>query len=66
MVLFVPLCLCDEIRQMSALLLAHANLDWHIQHNLHATGLYARIPILYKKLYNIPEAFSHITVLEPH
>lgn len=66
MVLFVPLCLCNEIRQMSALLLAHAILDWHIQHNLRATGLYARIPIFYKKLCNLPESFSHIIILELH
>lgn len=66
MLLSMPLCLCNEIRQMSALLLAHAILDWHIQQNLCATGLYARIPIISKRLYNFPEAFSHIILLELH
>ena len=68
MLLFVPLCLYNEIRQMSALLLAHAIHDWYIQHHLHATGLYARVPIIYKRLYNFPEAFfltlSHLSCVE--
>lgn len=66
MLLLVPLCLCYEIRQISVLLLARAMPNWHIQHDLHATGLHTRIPIIYKRLYNFQEAFSHIILLELH
>lgn len=51
---------------MSALLLAHDMPNWHIQHDLHATGLYTRIPIIYKRPYTFPEAFSHVILLELH
>lgn len=45
---------------------AHPMPDWHIQRNLHAGSYYPKVPVIYKRLYNFPKAFSHVTLFKLH
>lgn len=53
-------------RQRSVLMLPHPMPDWHIGHHLHAASFYPRLPVIYKRLYPFPKAFSHITLFKLH